>query len=83
MSTKLDCVSCLSTSQMIDHGKAMLENGWTMVQGFSDMGVTIYNWHSPRDEVYVSYASNLPSVQAVEDAVSHKDYPIEMSLSLR
>lgn len=64
-----------SVAQLIDHGSAMLANGWKVEKSKPD-SEGYYQWVSPRGTSYPSMQHNVPPVEAVNDAtVEHEDYP--------
>ena len=67
----------LTVTQLMKHGKAMIENGWSVSFNSSLEHIhENYIWESPRGDTYGSQTMNVPSEEAVKDAVINEDYQV-------
>ena len=63
----------LSLDELVGHGEAMREHGWTVTANLEG-GEGFYTWTSPRGEEFKSDKSNVPSEEAVSNATQNCDY---------
>jgi len=65
-----------SLKELIEAGIQMTNHGWTVRFSSEELvaqGSSMYMWTSPRGKVYYSQSNNVPTAEAVEDALSHQD----------